>query len=380
MMNVQVLIGSWLLHQTTSFVLPPPPAAAVRRALLGEDVVGEGVVDAAAAPQRIIGEGVIGEGVVDAAAAPQRLIGEGVVDAAPIVEAPRLIGEGVVFDAVPDASPINGGSLLLLAAVAVAGFAAFVSQNFEPNPDVQRVEPRPSAPAYGLDAQPETIFADRTAPPPEALFADRTYYVVRWRSRRDTVYEGLDSVAETAKAGTDVSVRCISLMEANALTRRLVKADPGVDVKTLKITGSTVTELAPGGGSSTRDAEDEWVGDFTDIVSGASVPVGGTVPVPGSAPLSTDDDRQAIWDDMLQDEAEAEAAAARSEVDEEWSKYLDSLKVTKGEIEGVVIGGVDGPSPCRLCNGKGYRVLFGGKGAKEAPCEWCGGKGYEGDS
>jgi len=369
MMNIQVLIGFWLLvEQATSFVLPPPPSAAVRRALLGEGVVGEGVVDAAAAaPPRIIGEGV-----VDAAAAPPRIIGEGVVDAAPIVETQRLIGEGVVFDAVPDASPINGGSLLLLAAVAVAGFAAFVSQNFEPNPNVQRVEPRPSAP----QPRTETIFADRTAPPPEALFADRAYYVVRWRSRRDTVYEGLNSVAETAKAGTEVSVRCISLVEANALTRRLVKADPGVAARTFKVTGSTVTELAPGGGSATGDAEDEWVGDFTDIVRGASVPVGGTVPVPGSAPLSTDDDRQAIWDDMLQDEA----AAARSEVDEEWSQYLESLKVTKGEIEGVVIGGVDGPAPCRLCNGKGYRVMFGGKGAKETPCEWCGGKGYEEDS
>ena len=354
MMKFQALLASWLLQKTTSFVRPPLPTATARC--------------------RALGEGVIGEGVVEAA--PQHIIGEGVIDAAPIVETQRLIGEGVVFDAVPDASPINAGSLLLLAAVAVAGFAAFVSQNFEPNPDVQRVEPSPSYDA----PQPETIFADRTAPPPEALFADRTYYVVRWRSRRDTVYEGLNSVAETAKAGTDVSVRCVSLMEANALTRRLVKADPGVAAQTFKITGSTVTELAPGGGSSTGDAEDEWVGDFTDIVSGASVPVGGTVPVPGSAPLSTDDDRQAIWDDMLQDEAEAEAEAARTEVDEEWSKYLESLKVTKGEIEGVVIGGVDGPAPCRLCNGKGYRVMFGGKGAKEAPCEWCGGKGYEEDS
>ncbi len=341
-MNIRVIIGSWLLHQTTAFLRPPLPSAAVRC--------------------RALGEGVIGEGVIDAA---------------PIVEAPRLIGEGVVLDAVPDASPINGGSILLLAAVAVAGFAAFLAQNFEPNPNPQRVEPSPSA----YDApQPETIFADRTAPQPEALFADRTYYVVRWRSRRDTVYEGLNSVAETAKAGTDVSVRCISLMEANALTRRLVKADPGVAAQTFKITGSTVTALAPSGGATTRDAEDEWVGDFTDVVSGASVPVGGTVPVPGSAPLSTDDDRQAIWDDMLQDEAEAEAAAARSVVDEEWSKYLESLKVTKGEIEGVVIGGVDGPAPCRLCNGKGSRVMFGGKGAKETPCEWCGGKGYEEDS
>ena len=284
---------------------------------------------------------------------------------------------GVVLDAVPDASPINAGSLLLLAAVAVAGLAAFVSQNFEPNPNVQRVEPSPSA--YNAP-QPETIFADRTAPPPEALFADRAYYVVRWRSRRDTVYEGLDSVAETAKAGTDVSVRCISLMEANALTRRLVKADPGVAAQTFKITGSTVTALAPGGGSATGDAEDAWVGDFTDIVTGATpAPVGGTVPVPGSAPVSTDDDRQAIWDDLLQDDAEREAAEARSEVDVEWSKYLESLRVTKGEIDSVVIGGVDGPAPCRLCNGKGYRVMFGGKGAKEAPCEWCGGRGYEED-
>ena len=139
-----------------------------------------------------------------------------------------------------------------------------------------------------------------------------------------------------------------------------------------------MTALAPGGGSATGAAEDEaWVGDFTDIVSGASVPVGGTVPVPGSAPVSTDADRQAIWDDLAQEEAEAEAAAARSDVDEQWSKYLESLKVTKGEIDAVVIGGVDGPAPCRLCNGKGYRVLFGGRGAKEAPCEWCGGRGYE---
>ena len=230
-----------------------------------------------------------------------------------------------------------------------------MSQNFEPNPNPQRVEPSPSA---------------YDAPQPEALFADRTYYVVRWRSRRDTVYEGLDSVAERAEAGTDVSVRCTSLLEANAQIRRLAKADAGVVAKIYKVTGASVVELEPGGGT-TPDAEDEWVGDFTDVVKNAA-----SAPVPGSAPLSTDDDRQAIWDDMLQDEAEAEAAAARSDVDEQWSKYLESLKVTK-EVDAVIIGGVDGPAPCRLCNGKGYRVMFGGKGAKEAPCEWCGGKGYE---
>ena len=326
-MNIHVLIAGWLLHQTTAFLRPPlPSAAAARRTALGE-----GVVDVTP--------------IVE-----QRLIGEGVVDAAPIVEAPRLIGEGVVLDAVPDASPINAGSLFVLAAIAVAGLAAFVSQNFEPNPNA-RV-------SLGLEA----------ASP--AVFADRTYYVVRWRSRRDTVYEGLNSVAERAEAGTDVSVRCTSLLEANAQTRRLAKADAGVVAKIYKVTGASVVELEPGGGT-TPDAEDEWVGDFTDVVKNAA-----SAPVPGSAPLSTDDDRQAIWDDMLQDEAEAEAAAARSDVDEQWSKYLESLKVTK-EVDAVIIGGVDGPAPCRLCNGKGYRVMFGGKGAKEAPCEWCGGKGYE---
>ena len=124
MMNIQVLIAGWLLHQTTAFLRPPLPSAAAARC-------------------RALGEGVV-------EAAPQRLIGEGVIDAAPIVETQRLIGEGVVLDAVPDAAPINAGSLFVLAAIAVAGLAAFVSQNFEPNPNVQRVEPSPSA--YGLDA------------------------------------------------------------------------------------------------------------------------------------------------------------------------------------------------------------------------------------
>ena len=84
-----------------------------------------------------------------------------------------------------------------------------------------------------------------------------------------------------------------------------------------------------------------------------------------------DDDRQAVWDDMLQDLAEKEAAEARTDVDEQWSAYLKSLQVTR-EIDAVMIGGVDGPSPCPLCNGKGVRVMFG----KESKCEWCDGQGY----
>ena len=90
-MNIHVVIASWLLHQTTAFLRPLPSAAAARCSALGE----------------------------------------GVVDAAPSVEAPRLIGEGVVLDAVPDASPINAGSLFVLAALAIAELAAFLAQNFE---------------------------------------------------------------------------------------------------------------------------------------------------------------------------------------------------------------------------------------------------------
>ena len=40
---------------------------------------------------------------------------------------------------------------------------------------------------------------------------------------------------------------------------------------------------------------------------------------------------------MLQDLAEREAAAARTDVDEQWSAYLRSLQVTR-EIDAVMIG------------------------------------------
>ena len=200
------------------------------------------------------------------------------------------------------------------------------------------------------------------------------------RARRDLVYESLDSVAARAAAGADVAERCTSLLEANVLIRRLAKADAGVVARTYKVTGASVVELEIGEGGGAADAEDAWVGDFTDIVNAAR----GSPDAPptrrqasdaiaGTAPVSSDADRQAIWDDQLQEQAEEEAAAARTDVDDQWSAYLETLKVTKGEIEAVVIGGVDGPAPCRLCNGKGVRVMF----KKETPCEWCGGRGYE---
>ena len=161
-------------------------------------------------------------------------------------------------------------------------------------------------------------------------------------------------------------------MEANALTRRLSKQLPGLATRTFKISGAAVTALAPGGGAdpaAASAAEDEWVGDFSDVVRNAA-----------SANDQGDDLRrrppippQQVWDDMLQAEAEAEAAAAKTDVDRAWSDYLASLRVTE-ELDVTVIG-EGGLAPCRLCNGKGVRVLF----KKEVPCEWCDGSGIAQD-
>lgn len=339
------VVFSWLLllRQTASFVRPTLPSTAAVRlsAKLGPEGLAE-LQTRLDEAQAVLGEGVVGVIPIDAAPSTQ-----------------RLIGEGVLFDAAPDATPLNTGSLFVLAALAFAGLALFVARNFEPNPDA-RV-------SLGLDA----------APP--AIFAEKAYYVVRWRARRDLVYESLDSVAARAAAGADVSERCTSLLEANALIRRLAKADSGVVARTYKVTGASVVELEIGEGGGAADAEDAWVGDFSQAVAGVVSPDApprrrqASDAVAGTAPVSSDADRQAIWDDLLQEEAEAEARAARSDVDDQWSAYLETLKVTKGEIDAVVIGGVDGPAPCRLCNGKGFRVMF----KKETPCEWCGGRGYE---
>lgn len=337
-----VFTGCLLIRQTASFVRPPlPSTAAVRlRAKLGPEGLAE--------LQTRLDEAVLGEGVVDVIP----------IDATPSTQ--RFIGEGVLFDAAPDATPLNAGSLFVLAALTFAGLALFVARNFEPNPDAR-------------------VSLDLDAAPP-AIFAEKPYYVVRWRARRDLVYESLDSVAARAAAGADVSERCTSLLEANVLIRRLAKADAGVVARTYKVMGASVVELEIGEGGGAADAEDAWVGDFTDIVNAAR----GSPDAPptrrqasdavaGTAPVSSDADRQAIWDYQLQEQAEEEAAAARTDVDDQWSAYLETLKVTKGEIEAVFIGGVDGPAPCRLCNGKGVRVMF----KKETPCEWCGGRGYE---
>ena len=66
----------------------------------------------------------------------------------------------------------------------------------------------------------------------------------------------------------------------------------------------------------------------------------------------------------------SERAAAEFEIPRVYDTWQDL--VADDEIDAVMIGGVEGPSPCPLCNGKGVRVMFG----KESKCEWCDGKGF----
>ena len=228
--------------------------------------------------------------------------------------------------------------------------------------DFAEMREKATAPMAPRDGRKTVRYARNPWDPPEP----EAYYEVRFSPPRDFTYEGLASTAAKAEAGVTTTHRCSSLFEANALARRVLSRMPTLAIATFKVSSDSVRLLDAAARAPVADATDEWVGDFTDVVKNAA-----SAPVGGSAPVSTDDDRQAVWDDMLQDLAEREAAEARTDVDEQWSAYLRSLQVTR-EIDAVMIGGVDGPSPCPLCNGKGVRVMFG----KESKCEWCDGQGF----
>jgi hypothetical protein len=228
--------------------------------------------------------------------------------------------------------------------------------------DFADMRAKATAPTPPRDGRKTVRYARNPWDPP----APEAYYEVRFSPPRSFTYEGLGSTAAKAEAGVTTTHRCSSLMEANALARRVLGRMPTLAIATFKVGSDSVRLLDAAARAPVADAADEWVGDYSDVLKNAA-----SAPVPGSAPVSSDDDRQAVWDDMLQDLAEREAAEARTDVDEQWSAYLKSLQVTR-EIDAVMIGGVDGPSPCPLCNGKGVRVMFG----KESVCEWCDGQGY----
>ena len=218
-----------------------------------------------------------------------------------------------------------------------------------------------TAPTAPRDGRKTVRYARNPWDPPEP----EAYYEVRFSPPRSFTYEGLDSTAAKAEAGVTTTHRCSSLFEANALARRVLSRMPTLAIATFKVSIDSVRLLDAAARAPVAEAEDVWVGDFTDVVANAAAGVASPSASGG------DEDRQAVWDDMLQDLAEREAAEARTDVDEQWSAYLRSLQVTR-EIDAVMIGGVDGPPPCPLCNGKGVRVMFG----KESKCEWCDGQGY----
>ena len=219
-----------------------------------------------------------------------------------------------------------------------------------------------AAPTTPRNGRKTVRFARNSWDPP----APEAYYEVRFTAPRSFAYEGLGSTAAVADAGVTTTHRCSSLFEANALARRVLSKMPTLAIATFKISSDAVRLLDATSRAPVTDATDEWVGDYSDVVANAAAGV--------ASPVGGADDRQAVWDDILQDLAEREAAEARTDVDEQWSAYLKTLQITK-EIDAVVIGGVDGPAPCPLCNGKGVRAMFG----KESTCEWCVGKGFVDD-
>ena len=200
--------------------------------------------------------------------------------------------------------------------------------------------------------------------------APEAYFEVRFTAPSRFTYEGLESAA-VAEAGVTTTTRCSSLFEANALARRVRARMPSLPIATFKVSADSVRLLdaaARAGPPPVSDAADDWIGDFSDVVANAAATKTGGA----AAPVGGDDDRQAVWDRMLQDFAEREAAAARTDVDVAWSRYLASLRLG-AELDVTVIGGESGLRPCDLCNGKGFRRLFG----EETTCEWCSGEGVQ---
>ena len=157
--------------------------------------------------------------------------------------------------------------------------------------DFAEMREKATAPMAPRDGRKTVRYLRNPWDPPEA----EEYYEVRFSPPRDFTYEGLASTAAKAEAGVTTTHRCSSLFEANALARRVLSRMPTLAIATFKVSSDSVRLLDAAARAPVADATDEWVGDFTDVVKNAAA-----APVAGSAPVSTDDDRQAVWDDMLQ--------------------------------------------------------------------------------
>ena len=225
--------------------------------------------------------------------------------------------------------------------------------------DFAAMRAKATAPMAPRDGRKTVRYARNPWDPP----APEAYYEVRFSPPRSFTYEGLGSTAAKAEAGVTTTHRCSSLMEANALASRVLARMPTLAIATFKVTSDSVRLLDAAARAPVADAADEWVGDYSDVVANERGLLAG----------GGDDDRQAVWDGMLQDLAEKEAAEARTDVDEQWSAYLRSLQVTR-EIDAVMIGGVDGKQrparsatarACASCSGRS-RSASGGGGVRRS--------------
>lgn len=184
------------------------------------------------------------------------------------------------------------------------------------------------------------LAASRFLEPVRAASRERVEYVVRWEASERRIYEGLGGVADVSEEG--VNSRTVESLEAaNWLGRLLERQLPEVRYATYSVRGRQVTRLKA------------WDGKPSETVV----------------------DPQAVWDSELTELAEDEAAASRDAIDKEWTAFrqrnLELTRRLKDVADVEIIGGESGAPPCRLCNGKGVREIFG----KEEPCDWCEGTG-----
>lgn len=229
------------------------------------------------------------------------------------------IGEGTLPAGIPDADPdlvfSNGASFGLALAVVVCGLVVAID-----------------------------LVTASQAPPPEE--EEKKKYVLRWTAAKTTRFENL-GVGDVAQEGLN-SRSFDSLEEMNAVAKNIDNLD--MPYSTYSVKGKKVDQLK----SFDRKTQKENARGL-----------------------------QAIWDEELTELAEDEAASSRGPLDEEWTLFRQrNLELTRDVKESgfdveIVRRGDDedeATAPCRLCNGKGYRIIFG---EESGPCERCRGSGKQ---
>jgi hypothetical protein len=141
--------------------------------------------------------------------------------------------------------------------------------------DFAEMRLKATAPMAPRDGRKTVRYARNPWDPP----VPEAYYEVRFSPPRSFTYEGLGSTAAKADAGVTTTHRCSSLMEANALARRVLGQMPTLAIATFKVSSDSVRLLDAAARAPVAEAEDAWVGDYSDVVANAAAgvasPVGG---------------------------------------------------------------------------------------------------------